>query len=111
MRHQYRMVSRARLKAVMTGLALYAIAAAIITYFGVNAYTGKYGLNARVELDQEIVTLTAELARLKAERVSADKRVALLRSSSVDPDMLDERARYQLDYVDKRDLVKMIGSN
>ncbi len=105
------MVSRARLKAVMTGLALYAIAAAIITYFGVNAYTGKYGLNARVELDQEIVTLTAELARLKVERVTADKRVALLRSSSVDPDMLDERARYQLDYVDKRDLVKMIGSN
>ena len=45
------MVSRARLKAVMTGLALYAIAAAIIAYFGVNAYTGKYGLNARVELD------------------------------------------------------------
>jgi hypothetical protein len=105
------MVSRARLKAVMTGLALYAIAAAIIAYFGVNAYTGKYGLNARVELDQEIATLTAELSRLKAERVTADKRVALLRSSSVDPDMLDERARYQLDYVDKRDLVKMIGPN
>ena len=105
------MVSRARLKAVMTGLALYAMAAAIIAYFGVNAYTGKFGLNARVELDQEIVTLTAELSRLKAERVVADKRVALLRSSSVDPDMLDERARYQLDYVHPRDLVKMIGPN
>jgi cell division protein FtsB len=105
------MVSRARLKAVMTGLALYAMAAAIIGYFFVNAYTGKYGLNARVELDQEIVTLTAELSRLKAERVVADKRVALLRTSSVDPDMLDERARYQLDYVHPRDLVKMIGPN
>ena len=105
------MVSRARLKAVMTGLALYAMAAAIIGYFFVNAYTGKYGLNARVELDQEIVTLTAELSRLKAERAVADKRVALLRSSSVDPDMLDERARYQLDYVHPRDLVKMIGPN
>ena len=41
------MVSRTRLKAIMTGLALYAIAAALIAYFGVNAYTGKYGLNAR----------------------------------------------------------------
>ncbi len=105
------MVSRARLKAVMTGLALYAIAAAIIAYFGVNAYTGKYGLNARIELDQEIVTRTAELARLKAERVAADKRVALLRSSSVDPDMLDERARFQLDYVHPRDLVLMLNQN
>ena len=105
------MVSRVRLKAIMTGLALYAMAATIIAYFGVNAYTGKYGLNARVELDQEIVTLTAELSRLKTERVAADKRVALLRSSSVDPDMLDERARYQLEYVDPRDLVKIIIPN
>ncbi len=102
------MVSRVRLKAIMTGLALYAIAAAIIMYFGINAYTGKYGLNARVELDQEIVLLTAELSRLKTERVYADKRVALLRSTSVDPDMLDERARYQLDYANPRDLVKML---
>ncbi len=105
------MVSPVRLKAIVTGLALYALAAAFIAYFGVNAYTGKYGLNARVELDQEIVTLTAELSRLKTERVTADKRVALLRSSSVDPDMLDERARYQLDYVDPRDLVKIIAPN
>ena len=46
------MVSRSRLKSVLTGLALYAIAAAMIGYFGVNAYTGKYGLNAQQELDQ-----------------------------------------------------------
>ncbi len=49
------MVSRSRLKSVLTGLALYAIAAAMIGYFGVNAYTGRYGLNAQQELDQEIV--------------------------------------------------------
>lgn len=105
------MVSRSRLKAIMTGLALYAIAAALIAYFGINAYTGRYGLNARQELDQEIVLLTSELARLKSERVAAEKRVALLRSDRVDPDMLDERARYQLDYVHPRDLVRMIGRN
>jgi cell division protein FtsB len=103
------MVSRARLKAVMTGIALYAIAAALIAYFGVNAYTGRYGLTARQELDQEIVRLTAELARLKTERTAAEQRVSLLRSDRVDPDMLDERARYQLDYAHPRDLVRMIG--
>lgn len=91
----------------MTGLALYAIAAALIAYFGVNAYTGRYGLNARLELDQEIVQLTTELARLKAERLAAEQRVSLLRSDRVDPDMLDERTRYQLDYVHPRDLVRM----
>lgn len=95
----------------MTGLALYAMAAALITYFGVNAYTGKYGLNARAELDQEIILLTAELSRLKTERLAAEQRVSLLRSDKVDPDMLDERSRRQLDYVHPRDLVRMIGQN
>ncbi len=100
------MVSRSRLKSVLTGLALYAMAAAMIGYFGVNAYTGKYGLNAQQELDQEIIALTSELARLKRERAEGEQRVSLLRSDRVDPDMLDERARYQLDYVNPHDLVQ-----
>jgi cell division protein FtsB len=100
------MVSRARLKSLLTGLALYTIAAAMVGYFGVNAYTGKYGLNARQELDSEIVALTTELARLKRERAEIEQRVSLLRSDRVDPDMLDERARYQLDYANPHDLVR-----
>jgi cell division protein FtsB len=101
------MVSRSRLRSVLTGLALYTVAAALIGYFGVNAYTGKYGLNARQELDQEIIALTSELARLKRERAAGEQRVSLLRSDRVDPDMLDERARYQLDYANPHDLVRM----
>src|SRR3954464_10281493 len=102
------MVIRARLKAFLTGLALYTMAAAIVGYFGINAYTGKYGLNARQELDQEIIALTSELARLKQERAEGEQRVSLLRSDRVDPDMLDERVRYQLDYADPRELVRTI---
>ena len=33
------------------------------------------------------------------------RRLRLLKSNSVDPDMLDERARSLLDYVDTRDLI------
>ncbi len=105
------MVIRARLKSILTGLALYTIAAAIVGYFSVNAYTGKYGLNARQELDQEIIALTSELARLKRERAEGEQRVSLLRSESVDPDMLDERARYQLNYVNPHDLLRMNAPN
>ena len=101
------MVTRSRLKSFLTGLALYTMAAALVGYFGVNAYTGKYGLNARQELDQEIIALTSELARLKRERAEGEQRVSLLRSDRVDPDMLDERARYQLDYVNPHGLVRM----
>jgi cell division protein FtsB len=100
------MVSRARLKSLLTGFALYTMAAAMVGYFGVNAYTGKYGLNARQELDQEIIALTSELARLKRERAEGEQRVSLLRSDRVDPDLLDERARYQLDYANPHDLVR-----
>ncbi|MBR0828214.1 septum formation initiator family protein [Bradyrhizobium manausense] len=105
------MVTRARLKSILTGLALYTIAAAIVGYFGINAYTGKYGLNARQELDQEIIALTSELARLKRERAEGEQRVSLLRADKIDPDMLDERARYQLQYVNPHDLVRMINQN
>ncbi len=101
------MVTRARLKSFLTGLALYTMAAALIGYFWVNAYTGHYGLDARQELDQQIISLTADLARLKQERTDAEKRVSLLRSDKLDPDMLDERARYELDYVNPHDLVRM----
>jgi len=105
------MVTRARLKSVLTGLALYMMAAAIIGYFGINAYTGRYGLNAQQELDQEIVSLTSELVRLKHERAEGEHRVSLLRSQKLDPDMLDERARYQLDYANPHDVVRILNAN
>ena len=105
------MVSRRRLKSFLTGLALYIMAAGLVGYFGINAYTGKYGLNARQELDQEIIALTSELARLRRERAESEQRVSLLRSDRVDPDMLDERARYQLDYANPHDLVRMVNPN
>ena len=105
------MVSRSRLKSLLTGVALYTMAAGMVGYFGVNAYTGRYGLNARQELDQEVIALTSELARLKKERSESEQRVSLLRSDRLDPDMLDERARFQLDYTNPHDLVRMTKPN
>jgi cell division protein FtsB len=99
------MVTRRRLRAFLNALALYAVAALVIGYFGVNAYTGNRGLRAKQDLDQQITQLSVELSELKAERAVWDRRIALLKSDSIDPDMLDERARALLDYVDPRDLV------
>jgi len=105
------MVSHTRFRSFLTGLALYTIATALIGYFGVNAYTGKYGLHAQAALDQEMVALTAELARLKQERIALEQRVSLLRAESLDPDMLDERARFQLEFAHPRDLVRVTKRN
>jgi cell division protein FtsB len=99
------MVTRQRLRTVLNALALYTIATLVIGYFGVNAYTGSRGLKAKQDLDQQIAQLTGELAALKLERGDWERRVALLRAESLDPDMLDERARALLDYADPRDVV------
>lgn len=102
------MVTRNRLRAVLNALALYVIAALVIGYFGVNAYSGNHGLRARQDLDQQIAQLTNELASLKAERANWERRVVLLRPESIDPDMLDERARVLLNYADPRELTLRI---
>jgi len=80
----------------------------LIGYFGVNAYTGNHGLKARADLDQQIAQLSVELAALKAERTTWERRVSLLKSDSLDPDMLDERARALLGYLDPHELTLMI---
>ena len=98
------MVTRNRFRAVLNALALYVIAALVIGYFGVNAYSGNHGLRARQDLDQQIEQLGAELNSLRAERASWERRVVLLKPESIDPDMLDERARVLLNYADPRDL-------
>ena len=102
------MVTRPRLRSFFTGLGLYALAAALIGYFGLNAYTGDHGLRAREQMDKQIASLTDQLAQATAERDAWQRRIRLLKSDSVDPDMLDERARQLLDYADPHDLVLMI---
>jgi cell division protein FtsB len=98
------MVTRRRLRAILNALALYVLAALLIGYFGVNAYSGDRGLKAKEDIDRQMASLNADLTRLKLEHAQWARRVALLKSDAIDPDMLDERARSLLDYVDPNDL-------
>jgi cell division protein FtsB len=102
------MVTRKRLRSILTTLGLYVMAALLIGYFGVNAYSGNHGLKAKEDLDQQIGTLSADLDRLKRERAQWERRVALLRADRLDPDMLDQQARMLLDYVAPNDLTLML---
>jgi len=102
------MVSHRRRRTILTVLGLYLFAALFIGYFGLNAFTGNHGLRAQKDLDQQLATMQAELRQLKAERGLWERRVALLRSERLDPDMLDERARALLGYVDSRDLTLLL---
>jgi cell division protein FtsB len=102
------MVSRKRLRSVLTALALYVLAGLLIGYFGVNAFSGNHGLNAKQDIDQQIGALSSELAKLQVERKQWERRVALLKPRGLDPDMLDERARALLDYAHPNDLTLML---
>jgi cell division protein FtsB len=102
------MVSHRRRRAILTALALYAFAALFIGYFAVNAFTGNHGLRAYQDLDKQLAAMQTELDGLKAQRVLWERRVSLMRSDKIDPDMLDERARTLLGYVDPRDLTLLL---
>ncbi len=102
------MVTHRRRRTVLTALGLYAFAALYIGYFAVNAFTGAHGLRAQKDLDKQLAEMQIELSHLKAERVEWQRRVALLQSSQIDPDMLAERARVQLGYTDPRDVTLLL---
>jgi cell division protein FtsB len=102
------MVSRRKLRTFLSTLGLYIGCALVIGYFGTNAYTGNHGLRAQQDLDEQLAMLTEELGHLKQERAGWERTVKLLRSNSIDPDMLDERSRALLNYLDPRDLTLML---
>ena len=60
------MVTRKRLRSILTALGLYVMAALLIGYFGVNAFSGNHGLKAKQDIDQQIASLSTDLARLQA---------------------------------------------
>jgi len=98
------MVTRKRLRSFFTALGLYAIAALFIGYFAANAFSGNYGLRAKQQLEEQIAELTAEFGRAEVERQQWERRVSLLRSNRLDPDLLDERARAELHYMHPREV-------
>ena len=102
------MVSHRRRRTILTVLGLYIFAVLFIGYFAANAFSGNHGLRAQLDLDQQMSTMQQELGQLKAERSVWERRVALLRSDRLDPDMLEERARALLSYADPRDLTLLI---
>jgi cell division protein FtsB len=105
------MVSRKRLRSILTAFGLYVLAALLIGYFGVNAFSGNHGLKAKQDIDQQIAVLSTELTELQIERAQWERRIALLRSNRLDPDMLDERARALLDYTHPNDLTLMLDAS
>jgi cell division protein FtsB len=102
------MVTRRKLRSFLSALGLYVAAAGLIGYFGVNAYTGDRGLRAKQDLDQQFTEQSAELGRLKQERVEWQRRVALLKSESIDRTRWTSAREQSSTILDPRDLTLML---
>src|SRR4029450_5838834 len=78
---------------------------ALLGYFGWHAFYGPRGFAHQEALEASAKDLQAQLDVLRTERQKLDKRVALMRPESIDPDMLDELARVNLGYGKPSDLL------
>ena len=81
------------------------LALGLTGYFVYHAFHGDHGVLAHQRLERQIETLTKELGLVRSERETLEKRVSLLRSQSLDPDMLEERARRTLNYAHPNDVI------
>jgi cell division protein FtsB len=77
-------------------LILPAVTIAFLSYFGYHSLHGDYGLRAAQEFERQRFARSSELAVLVAQRTSLEKEVGLLSDGSLDEDIIDEKARYQL---------------
>ena len=65
----------------------------VMGYFGYHVIIGDHGLLSRWRLADEVGRLELKLAKLNQRRERLEHKVSLVRPESLDPDMLDERAR------------------
>lgn len=99
------MVVRTRISAILIPLLAYCLAGAAVSYFVWQARYGSRGLEAKAEYKIQIGKLTTELMALENERQQWAHRINLIRSESVDRDLLEEEAHALLSRYDRRDLV------
>jgi len=70
----------------------------VVVYFAYHAVQGDRGLIAMAQLRQDVSALQAQVLDVRAARMDLDVKVFSLRPESIDPDLLEERARFLLGY-------------
>jgi cell division protein FtsB len=86
------------------------LGACVAGYFVYHAVQGDRGIVAWMQLNQQIRVAEDELAKTDIERQEMEQRVALLSNSSLDLDMLEERARVMLNFAHPEDLVIFLNA-
>ena len=85
--------------------------AGVSLYLGYHFVQGEHGVLAWIKIAQQIKFTSNELGELSNQRRELENRVRLLRSESLDPDLLEERARVVLNYALKEDRILFVDPN
>ena len=104
------MSTRLKRPAFWRHLGITAILIAFQAYLGYSFFTGQFGIESQDVLEQEIEELGATSAALGAEIESYRHRISLFKSSSLDPDLVSERARALLSMSEPDDYVVMVNA-
>jgi cell division protein FtsB len=79
--------------------------ATLFGYFGYHLVNGDRGLLAMARLEREVQIANQNLAEAETTKKIWERRVSELRNQSLDPDMLDERARALLNFARPGDII------
>lgn len=82
--------------------------AVLTCYFAFHALFDDKGLFALVSLKQELAATQQAHTDIVEERKSLERRVASMRSTSLDPDLLEEQSRQLLGYARQDEIVVLL---
>lgn len=77
----------------------------LIGYFVFHALNGDYGAYALTDMRGKIDHMEADLLALRLEREGMEHRIALFRRETLDPDMMEERARIYMNMAHPDELI------
>lgn len=82
---------------------------AFISYFGYHSIHGDFGLIATDQFERQRLDRQVELDSLTTKRKTLELQVSLLSDGSMEKDILDEKARYELN-VSRADEIVIFNS-
>ncbi|SCA55060.1 putative Septum formation initiator [Candidatus Terasakiella magnetica] len=90
------------------GVFLPVLGVFVVLYFAYYFVQGDGGIRALLDYEARVEKTKVQLAKVKAKRERLEHRVSLLRSDSLDPDLLEERARAVLNFAHPNEIAIII---
>lgn len=99
------MIKRRRKKNWVAQILWSILGALIVGYFIYHTIQGERGLFAMLRIQNEVRMADTTLVDLQEERKELAHRTTLLRSDSMDPDLLEEKSRELLNYSKPNEII------